>query len=203
VSNDAFRGALAELAPEFGISLDASVADRFARHYELLLTWNRKVNLTRIVDPAGAARRHFLESAFLSTVVEPPERLVDVGSGAGFPGIPLACVWPRAEIVLVEPASKRAVFLREVARALGLVHVSVRPEPYSDDVVDERTLLTARALDGFRGLLPSLMGSMARQVALFSEPDLLAEAAALAPDRTCRLAALPGAERRLIGLFDR
>lgn len=203
MSNAAFHGALDEIAPSFGIPLTPALADRFARHYQLLVMWNRKVNLTRIVDPEAAARHHFLESAFLATVVDAPARLVDVGSGAGFPGLPLACMWPDSEVVLVEPATKRAVFLKEVVRALGLGAVSVRAESFAAEVVDDRTLLTARALDGFRGLLPSLMGSSAPRVALFSEPELLAEAAALALDRSARMVPLPGAERRLIGLFDR
>jgi 16S rRNA G527 N7-methylase RsmG len=203
VSNDAFHAALAELTPEFDLALAPALAERFARHFQLLVMWNRKVNLTRIVDPAGAARHHFLESAYLSRVVDAPLRLVDVGSGAGFPGLPLACTWPETETVLVEPSVKRAVFLKEVVRTLGLAHVTVRTEPFAAAVVDDRTLLTARALDGFRGLLPGLMGSSAPRIALFSEPELLAEAAALAPDRSARMVPLPGAERRMIGLFDR
>ena len=202
MTSEAFGAALARLAPEFGIVLEPGLAECFARHYELLVKWNQKVNLTRILDPAEAARHHFLESATLATLVDAPARVVDVGSGAGFPGLPLACMWPDSAIVLVEPSAKRGVFLKEVVRALGLGHVAVRIEPFDASVVDERTLLTARALDGFRALLPELMATGAPRIALFSEPALLAEAAALAPGRSARTVALPGAERRFVGIFD-
>ena len=120
MASDAFVAAVRDLAPEFGLALADETVDRFRRHYELLVTWNRKLNLTRIVDPTEAARRHFLESAYLATLVERPGSFVDVGSGAGFPGLPLACMWPESEAILVEPLVKRAVFLKETVRSLGL-----------------------------------------------------------------------------------
>jgi 16S rRNA (guanine527-N7)-methyltransferase len=203
VSSGEFRGALETLAPEFDVDLSAEAVGRFTRHYELLVAWNRKINLTRITEPVEAARRHFLESAFLTRVVEAPARLVDVGSGAGFPGLVLACLWPEIEAVLVEPSPKRSVFLKEAIRALGLARVAVRAEPFAPSQVDDQTLLTARALDGFRGLLGALVGSTAPIVALFSEPDLLAAAGRAAPDRRARLVPIPGADRRLVGLFER
>jgi 16S rRNA (guanine527-N7)-methyltransferase len=203
LSSDAFREALVEAAPEYGVDLSAETIERFARHFELLVVWNRKVNLTRILEPRESARRHFLESAFLAAVVEAPQRLVDVGSGAGFPGVPLACIWPEAETLLVEPLVKRAVFLKEVVHALGLERVKVRNARFSSEMAGRDALLVARAVDRFDTLLPTLLGSEARQVALFSEPDLLASASALAGDRSGRTVPIPAATRRCIGLFTR
>lgn len=200
----AFRSALVSQAPEYGLELSEGVVEQFCEHYELLVTWNRKVNLTRITDPVEAARHHFLEAAFLSRILDTaPARIVDVGSGAGFPGIPLACMFPRTPTVLVEPLVKRVVFLKEVVRKLELERVEVRNTVFSSDIVDADTLLVARALDGFRALLPSLITSPAGVVALFSEPDLLESARLLAPDRSSRVAELPGSDRRKVGLFAR
>lgn len=204
MSRDAFREALRRGAPEFGLDLGPETLDRFAKHFDLLVAWNRKINLTRITDPAEAARRHFLESAYLATVLRSvPARLVDVGSGAGFPGVPLACLWPETETVLVEPLVKRAVFLKEVASALGLACVTVRNERFAPEHAAATSVLVARALDRFDELLPALLGSDAPVVALFSAPELLADAAALAPDRTPSLWLLPGANHRFIGVFAR
>lgn len=204
MSRLAFRSALGAAAPEFGLELEADTLDRFCAHYELLVQWNRTVNLTRITDPVEAARRHFLESAFLSRVLDGvPSRIVDVGSGAGFPGVPVACLIPKARVTLVEPLAKRAVFLKEVVRRLDLDRVEVRNTTFSADLVDDQTLLVARALDGFRALLPSLMRSRAAVVALFSEPDLLDAAGREAPERMARMIELPGAQRRQIGIFAR
>lgn len=201
MASKSFRDALLRLTPEFGLELDAAVVERFARHFDLLVTWNRKVNLTRIVDPTEAARLHFLESAYLTRLVEPPARLIDVGSGAGFPGVPLACLWPECEVTLVEPATKRAVFLKEVVRALGLERVRVRSERFERAMAGPQTLLVARAVDQFRVLLPEIMAVDAPVVALYSEPDLLSEAASLAPGRAAAQFAIPGANRRFIGVF--
>ncbi len=99
-------------------------------HAELLLRWNRVHNLTRLEEPREVARRHWADSlaglvAFESAAPELGRVIVDVGSGAGFPGIPAALLWPDRDIVLVEAARKRASFLQRVARELGLQNVRV------------------------------------------------------------------------------
>lgn len=203
MANDPLVAALRRLAPEYALDLSEETVERFRRHFELLLTWNRKLNLTRITEPEEAARRHFLECAHLATLVEPPAVVVDVGSGAGFPGLPLACVWPDAEVTLVEPLVKRAVFLKETARWLGLDRVRVVNRPFDPSHVPPGALLTARALDKFRVLLPLLFEAPAATLALFSEPDLLEEARALGDSRDVQLVALPHADRRYIGIYRR
>ena len=203
MASAAVAAAVVELAPEFGLELDAEAVERVQRHYELLLTWNRKLNLTRITEPAEAARRHFLESAYLTRVVARPSALVDVGSGAGFPGVPLASVWTDTDAVLVEPLLKRAVFLKEVVRALELPRVTVVNRLFDASLVPSGALLVARALDRFRDLLPSLFVAPTSVVALFSEPDLLDHARQLCPDRRFALHPLPGSDRRMIGVYTR
>jgi len=95
-------------------------------HYRLLLRWNRKINLTRITSLQDAVRYHYCESLYLATrLPEGQLRVVDIGSGAGFPGIPVAIYRPELSVDLVESHQRKAVFLREASR--GLTNVCVLP----------------------------------------------------------------------------
>lgn len=88
-------------------------------HLDLLYVWNRKINLTAIRDPKEAAGRHIAESLFLaSRVPEGACSVCDLGSGGGFPGIPVAIARPEATVTLVESDVRKSVFLREAARSL-------------------------------------------------------------------------------------
>ena len=103
-------------------------------HYHLLLRWNQKINLTRITSLQDAVRYHYCESLYLATrLPEGPLRIVDIGSGAGFPGVPVAIYRPECTIHLVESHQRKAVFLREAARALANVRVlALRAEALTD-----------------------------------------------------------------------
>ncbi len=103
-------------------------------HYQLLLRWNQKINLTRITSLQDAIRYHYCESLYLATrLPEGSLRIVDIGSGAGFPGIPVAIYRPECTIDLVESHQKKAVFLGEAARELTNVRVlSQRAEAVID-----------------------------------------------------------------------
>lgn len=99
-------------------------------HHERLMRWNQRLNLTRLSDDLEVAQFHYCESLFVGRVLPPGSpntglvRIGDLGSGAGFPGIPLAILRPDAEVVLVESDQRKAVFLREAARDLPNVAVS-------------------------------------------------------------------------------
>ena len=94
------------------------------QHYDLLLRWNRVLNLTSIEDVKEAAERHYGESLFLAAHLPAGAlRIADLGSGAGFPGFPVAVVRPDCTITLVESHQRKAVFLREASRRLANVHV--------------------------------------------------------------------------------
>lgn len=93
-------------------------------HYRLLLRWNQKINLTRITSLQDAVLYHYCESLFLATRLPAgPLRIVDIGSGAGFPGIPVAIYRPECAVDLVESHQRKAVFLREAVRKLTNVRV--------------------------------------------------------------------------------
>src|SRR5204863_308755 len=113
-----------------GVHLSPAQADLCARYATLLIERNTDVNLTAITEPSSIARKHFLDS-FTALAVRGwggGERLVDVGSGAGFPGLALRIALPRAQVTLVEATGKKARFLEEVTRTLGLDGVEVRNE---------------------------------------------------------------------------
>lgn len=93
-------------------------------HYNLLLRWNERLNLTRITSVEDAVRFHYCESLYLARSL-PPEalRVADVGSGAGFPGFPLAIFRPDCEVTLIESHQRKAVFLREASRGIANLRV--------------------------------------------------------------------------------
>jgi 16S rRNA (guanine527-N7)-methyltransferase len=121
-------------------------------HLDLLLKWNSKVNLTSVRKPEEIVTRHFGESFFAAKQLLSPQATVavaDVGSGAGFPGIPIAIFAPHAKTVLIESNSKKAAFLNEVVFALKLPNASVfagRAETYSQNAAD---LVIMRAVEKF------------------------------------------------------
>ena len=106
------------------VVLSGSQVSQLLAHYELLLKWNRRLSLTSIESPAEIVERHYCESLFAGSLL-PEGRLtvVDVGSGAGFPGVPIAILRPESEFVLVESHQRKAVFLMEACRGLKNVRV--------------------------------------------------------------------------------
>lgn len=96
------------------LALPESCEAALEHHYRLLLKWNRVINLTKLTKLEEAVGRHYAESLFLGWCCPArPATLADVGSGAGFPGIPLAALWPDCEVTLVESDMRKAAFLRE------------------------------------------------------------------------------------------
>jgi len=110
----------------YGISLKPDIADKIGVYISLLLKWNRTISLTTVTDPIKILRFHFGESIFAaSIVILVQSRLADVGTGAGFPGIPLAMVVPGLGVTLIESSAKKCAFLSEVVRELQLTNVTV------------------------------------------------------------------------------
>lgn len=102
-------------------ALETEPATRFEQYLALYMKWNRRTNLSSIRDEEGVLRRHFAESiAAALTVPRGTRTLLDFGSGAGFPGLPIALCRPEIAVTLAESQSKKAGFLREVVRTLGL-----------------------------------------------------------------------------------
>ena len=141
---------------DFHLELDADQVAAVQQYMQTLLTWNEKVGLTSIRDPLEILYRHFCESMFAAVAV-PLEngRLADVGSGGGFPGLPLKIIRPKLEVFLIESNIKKATFLAEVVRAVGLQGTRVlvsRYEELSEEVVP-LDFVCARALGNYSTFL--------------------------------------------------
>ncbi len=145
------------LAPFLPAPLAPAQLAALSTHLDLLLRWNRRLNLTAVRGPEQIVTRHMGESLFTAAQLFPDPaaslRAIDVGSGAGFPGLPLKIYAPNLRLTLIESQHKKATFLREVVRALCLPGVDVfaaRAEtfPGSADVV------TLRAVERFHAALP-------------------------------------------------
>ena len=122
--DDGFSRHLARIVEELGLSLSGEQFALLEGHYATLQRWNRKINLTAIRDPAEIAERHFGESLFLARELgASPASLLDVGSGAGFPGMPVAVCHPTCEVSLLEPVGKKFAFLKEISRSIPNVSV--------------------------------------------------------------------------------
>src|ERR1700731_4130491 len=141
---------------EFQVDVNSDQIAQIQEYIRLLLVWNEKLNLTAIRDSLEILHRHFGESMFAANVVALGKcRLADIGSGAGFPGLALKILLPEAQIVLVESNIKKATFLAEVVRALGITGANVtvsRYEELGDEIAPIDFLLT-RALGEFEVFL--------------------------------------------------
>src|SRR6202163_1016703 len=141
---------------EFQIDVNTNQIAQIQEYIRLLLAWNEKVNLTAIRDPLEILYRHFGESMFAAKVVELGQcRLADIGTGAGFPGLALKILLPKAQIVLVESNIKKATFFAEVVRALGITGANVLVSRYEElgDEIAPIDFLLARALGEFEAFL--------------------------------------------------
>lgn len=137
---------------EFQIDANTDQVGQIQEYIKLLLLWNEKVNLTAIRDPLEILYRHFCESMFATKIVDLRRcRLADIGTGAGFPGLALRILLPAAQVVLVESNLKKAAFLAEVVRALGITGAKVLVSRYEEvgEEIAPVDFLLARALGEF------------------------------------------------------
>ena len=120
----AFEDILARRAAEAQIALTPEQIGRFAVYYEMLTDWNTRMNLTALTAPEDVAVKHIIDSltAYDATLFDEAATLIDVGTGAGLPGIPLALYAPHIAVTLIDALQKRVRFLREVTAAMGLTN---------------------------------------------------------------------------------
>ncbi len=146
---------IAELLGEF--DLDEKQLRQVATHLELLLKWNARMNLTAVRDPEQIVTRHFKESLFTARELFPETgaigSLVDVGSGAGFPGLPIAICRREVAVTLIEAHGKKATFLKEVVRSTALKRVKVE-SLRAEDRGEIADVVTLRAVERFSAILP-------------------------------------------------
>jgi 16S rRNA (guanine527-N7)-methyltransferase len=152
LTNEAILSALRE----FQVAATFKQVQQIQQYIAILLKWNDKINLTAIRDPREILYRHFCESMYAAVAVPVEDgRLADVGSGGGFPGIPLKILRPELQVFLIESNIKKATFLAEVARDLELTDVRVLVNRFEEVAEDVAPLdfACSRALGDFSGFL--------------------------------------------------
>ena len=152
------------LSPFLGeVQLSETQLQQVSTHLALLLKWNARTNLTAISDPEEIVTRHFGESLFTARLLFTPgthESAIDIGSGAGFPGLPLKVWNPNLELTLVESNQKKAVFLKEVVRALHLTGMTVLTDR-AEKLQLQANVVCLRAVERFEAILPVARGLVA------------------------------------------
>lgn len=118
-----FKAKLKEEAMQFRIELSEKEQDNFYNYMKLLLDWNEKINLTAITEPKEVITKHFVDSLSIVRHINENDRILDIGTGAGFPGIPIKIVLEKNEITLLDSLNKRINFLNEVIEKLDLKNI--------------------------------------------------------------------------------
>jgi 16S rRNA (guanine527-N7)-methyltransferase len=182
---------------------------RISTYIDLLVRWNARVNLTAVRKTEEIVTRHFGESLFAARYIFPgrtqratdaPIRLADVGSGAGFPGIPIKLWAPDIALTLIESNHKKAAFLGEVVRSLTLADVSVR-NARAEDISETFDVVTLRAVERFVDILPvaaRLLGPSSRLALSISSSQVSQAHEVLLHLRWSDPIATPGSESRVL-----
>ena len=200
--SERFQDLLDSKAPSFGLTLPPATLEAAGSYLESLDSWRRRTNLTGALSAAELVE-HTLESILGAGLISQRAAIVDVGSGAGFPGVPLAIARPDLRVALVEPRHKRAVFLRHVARVLPLPNVTVHEARIEDVAEKSFDAVATRAV----GALPDWLGDGSlvhpggALLAWTTEADNLAQT--LPRFRLETVLPVPGSRRRQIALFRR
>lgn len=157
--SDSLRPSVGEVAcalAPYGVPLSDQQLWAIARYVALLIKWNQSINLTALEDPMEIVAKHFGESIFAASAHPGISgRLADVGTGAGFPGLPLKIAIPDLELFLIEPNNKKCAFLSEIKGTLGLDGVEVFRGRYEEIAASTQRFdfVCSRALGNYRNLL--------------------------------------------------
>lgn len=171
-----FRAALVADVARFGLDpLTEEQSAQLEKHYAMLRRWNQRINLTRIVGARDAAKLHYAESLFGARFIAGERTILDIGSGAGFPAIPLAVARPDVQVTALEANQKKSLFLKEAKDELGLSNLKVVTARLEEFDWAGYELLTCRALDRAEATLPSVIERLSgkQRLMLYCGADLV------------------------------
>jgi len=201
----AFKSELETAISSFGIeALTEEQTTRLVGHYSMLCRWNQRLNLTRITEPREAASLHYAESVFGVSFIAGAHTLLDIGSGAGFPAIPLAVARPDVQVTALEANQKKSLFVKEAKDELGLANLKVVTARLEEFDWAGYEVLTSRALDRAEAILPSVIERLSakQKLMLYCGPDLVAKVAGRVNYKT-ETHPIPHSEARLIAILSR
>ena len=146
-----FSKYLSDYGEKIGLKFSKKQEEQFFKYMNLLIEWNEKINLTAIVEPKEIILKHFIDSLTINKYIEKASSIVDVGTGAGFPGIPLLIYRDDIKVTLVDSLNKRLIFLQEVINQLDLknlkvVHSRVEDFGKNKNYREKFDIATARAV---------------------------------------------------------
>ena len=202
-SPEDFQVLVEKAAPRFGVNLPAAATSRLASYLADLDSWRRRINLTGRLS-AAELTAHALESVLGASLIPENATVVDVGSGAGLPGLPIAIAREDLQVTLVEPRQKRCAFLRHVVRALALPRVDVAEARIEDVGAQTFDVVTTRAVGHFRDWLAgaTFLKPAGIVLAWATETDPL-EAVLGSAFRLERVVPIPASSERKIAAFRR
>lgn len=142
-----------EETKKLGINLTDKQLSQLEKYYNLLIEWNNKINLTRIIEKEDVYLKHFYDSLTISKIINLNNSgsLCDIGTGAGFPGVVLKIVYPNLKVTLVDSLNKRIVFLNEVIKELELTDIEAI-HSRAEDIKDKYDIVTSRAVANLKKL---------------------------------------------------
>ena len=155
-------------ARKLGVEIDASITTQFSLHASELIKWNRKLNLTSITHPKDLAVKHFLDSLAPAHFIPDNARILDIGSGGGFPGIPLKILNPSLKVMLIDGTRKKVNFLKHALRTLKLESIEahqIRAENLHEDptYVNLFDVIISRALSSLKQFVKMAVPLLAKQ----------------------------------------
>jgi len=204
-----------EMESEFRKALDAAVAgfalgplteeqaNKLTKHYSLMRRWNQRINLTRIIEPRKAAKRHYAESLFGARFIAGAKSVLDIGSGAGFPAIPIAVARTGIRVMALEANNKKSLFLKEAKDELELGNLEVVTERLEEFDWSGYDSLTSRALDRADSTLPALIERLTanQRLILFCAPELVEKLKRDARVNHLEVNSIPMSDERLVAIF--
>ena len=168
-----WQSLIVEGARKLGLEIDESAAALFCAHAYELVKYNRKINLTSITQPRDIAVKHFLDSLAPAPLIPDDARLLDIGSGGGFPGVPLKILKPSLSVLLIDGVRKKANFLKHVLRTLELERIDalqIRAENLLEDPAFSNSfdVVISRALSSLAAFVKLAMPLLAAHGAIIA-----------------------------------
>lgn len=157
-----FKKELIEMLSKINIKLQNQQIEQFYNYMNLLIEWNKKINLTAITEPKDIILKHFVDSLTISKYINQNAKIADIGTGAGFPGIPLKILNPENDIVLIDSLNKRINFLHEVIKVNNLqkietIHTRAEEIGHNKNYRGQFDIVTSRAVAKLNTLLEYML----------------------------------------------